>query len=277
MANVDAILRDVESIVPKEYTELVVDKTLFEEIKATIKLTLEEHQQESKAVSVAGGFIFLPPLKPEVITKTSRALEAETFDMNISKIDGVNTVEIMRNGKRVFPAIQLKTVADFNFAYVIQMASVYIELVLLIASCAGIDVSVSEYEIKSMAEKVAKMLADPEVAKAFDTFIQSWNAAASITEKAKAIWVLLRVTFSTSVGILIKTFKLIIAKMSWIERIKAVAKLVAYIVAAIATGGEAVIAKIVHALEKSGFRFAKKMLNLGHLKELRKEIAVKEW
>ena len=197
------------------------------------------NQSEEKYGS-GEGFRFLSLLKPEVITKISRALEAETFYMNISKIDGVNTAEVMRNVKRVFPAIQLKTAADFDFAYVIPGASVYIELVLLNASYAGIDGSVSEYEIKSMAEKVAKILTDPEVAKAFDTFLRSWNAAASIIEKAKAIWDLLRVTFSKSVGILIETFMLIIENMSWVERIKAVARLVAYIIAAISPSGEAV-------------------------------------
>ena len=72
-------------------------------------------------------------------------------------------------------------------------------------------------------------------------------------------------------NVLITIVKLLLSDLGPIDIAIAVAKIVALIVAAVASGGAALVAKIVLALA-SAYEFVKKILNMNELDAIRKEL-----
>ena len=278
---VSKALQEIEDIDKDEFDDLKADQTRYEDVKRLMRKVAEE----DKAIFVAlndkiesgndeGIELELSKIcSTKKLQRIRESLETETFDMYIAKIDGVETVKTMRNGKDVFAPIQLETVADVEYARLLQWSSILLEVAMLAGDCVGIHLHVSARRLKSVTKAVSKMMSTSPMKRSMKIFLYEWKTNTSAISRARAIFQFLRASYSASV--LWKTFKLIIQDMSWFSRIRTVAILAASLVAAFATGGIALIAKIVFALN-GAYKLARKIINDEHLSYIREKFDAKE-
>lgn len=190
-------------------------------------------------------------------------LTIPTYQMRLNKRpDGHVWADITRDGNEFMPSIKLDTLAAMDKASWMQIASVIVEAVLLVLSAVGIKLSISESVITKTAEEVVGVV---ESSSALQKAVQQLKVAfagGSAWEKAKAIFYLIKDSYSA--GILWKIIKSLCSNMSTWEWIKTAGIVTAMIIAALATDGLALIAKIVLALN-SAYEFAKKVVNLTEL------------
>ena len=133
----------------------------------------------------------------------------------------------------------------------------------------GVEVVVSESTIMKTAEEIIPII---QQSSALQKAVQALEAAAesgSTWDIAKAIFNLIKDSYSS--GILWKIIKSLCSNMSTWDWIKTIGIVTAMIIAAIATDGLALIAKIVLALN-SAYEFIKKLTNLNELKTVRKSL-----
>ena len=184
--------------------------------------------------------------------------------------EGHVCVDITRDGKEFMPSINLKAmglkgVMDASW---LQMASVIVEAVLLVLSAVGIKVSVSESVIQSTAEEVVGTVESSSLLQKALQQLEEAFENGSAYDKAKAIFYLIKDSYSA--GILWTIIKSLCSNMSTLDWLKTAGIVTAMIIAALATDGAALIAKIVLALN-SAYEFAKKVANLVELKALKKQ------
>lgn len=238
-------------------TEAELTKSMLNMINTTSMQKVEEEM--SKII----GFD-----RVELIKKS---FDIETYSMKVlKKPDGQSTVLVQRGGNEFLPEIMLKTNNDIETAIMLQWASVVVELFLFVFSCVGIEVDLNPSEMKAIVEEVEGFIRGG-LQTALDKFLEAWNnAGGSVWGKAKAIFALLKDIFS--LGFFWKITKLIIKKMSILQKIKALAKVAMLIVAAIKTGGAAIIARIALALKNSDKLVEKirKIIMLSSMKETMK-------
>ena len=162
-----------------------------------------------------------------------------------------------------FETIQLNTQADIDYATRMQVASIIIEGVLLFLKIVGLGIEVSN-EIKKTCSKeiVEELAASSAFEQAWAKFLSEWDIADNPFSQAKALFHLLKDTYT--LGILWTIIETLYTGKGWWDWIKAAAIISAMIIAAHATGGLALLAKIALAL-KSAFDFINKIKNLQQL------------
>ena len=208
------------------------------------------------------------------LIKISFAIETYTMKV-VKKSNGQSVVRVHRKGVEFQPEIMLMTRNDIESATRRQWESLVIELLLFLLSCVGIGVDLSEAEIKTLVQEVEDLLRQSAFRKAFDKFLKAWDEAGGIAwKKAKAIFYLLKDSYSH--GILWKIieliFKLTVQNMSTWEMIKATIKVVLMIIAAFATEGQGLIARIALAVH-CDVCLAKKIANLVKFSDMKKGVA----
>lgn len=199
------------------------------------------------------------------------ALSIPTFRMEITqKSDGKYLVQMTREGKEFLPGKELEAVADIDSTSILQEASILVEAILLVMSAVGISVSVSKSTMKATVDETARAIENSSaLQRAIAEFISSWHAAGSALDKAKAIFVLLKESYAA--GILWTIIKSVCREMKWYEWLETAAKVTAMIIAALATEGAALIARIALVV-MSAVDFIRKLANLEKLKELKQHL-----
>ena len=271
---VNAALADIEKYAPQEFQMLQADpakkqgliQAARDAAEEEVKLAEEFHTQPSENVAERLSK-HLPQYRVELI-KTG--LEVPTYQLNISKrAEGRHWADITRDGKVFMQSQVLESSAAIGKSTYIQMASIVIEGVLLVLQAVGIKVAVSEQLIKRTAEETVSVI---ESSSALQKAVQALQEAAkggSKFEIAKAIFNLIK--DSKAAGILWKIIKGLCSNMSWYDWVKTAGIVTAMIVAAVATDGVALIAKIILALN-SAYKFFKKLTNLSELAALKKDL-----
>ena len=273
---VKGALEQIEKNAPEEYSKLSADPKL----KAAI--TEAARASATEEVTLAQEFASQPDrdirkrlakhLPEDRIKLIEEALSIPTFRMEITKkADGKYWVQSTRGGKEFFPGKVLATVADIKSASILQEASIVVEAVLLVLQAAGLKVSVSESTMKATVEDTVNAIEhSSQLQRAIQTFISSWRSAGgNAMAKAKAIFILLKDSYAA--GILWTIIKNLCREMKWYDWLLTAAKVSAMIIAALATEGLALIAKIALVV-LAAVDFARKIANLVQLEEIKQTL-----
>ena len=153
------------------------------------------------------------------------------------------------------------------------MASIIVEAVLLVLQVVGIKVAVSEQVITRTAEEIIPVVASSSQLQKAITALEEASEVGSKWDMAKAIFNLIIDSYSAS--ILWKIIKSLCSNMSTWDWIKTAGIVTTMIVAALATDGAALIAKIILALN-SAYDFINKLTNLSQLKAINQELVAKK-
>eukprot|EP00118_Oscarella_pearsei_P011772 m.81724 g.81724 ORF g.81724 m.81724 type:complete len:281 (+) comp36246_c1_seq1:533-1375(+) len=197
------------------------------------------------------------------------ALTLPTFRMRLEKkSDGQTWAITTRDRKEFKPPILLDSLLAMDSASYLQMASVIVEAILLLLSAVGVKVAVDKAVMTKTTEEVVAVVGSSrklqDAVKALQTAFDgdsTWNQAKAIFYLAKDC---------KSAGILWTVIKGLCKNMTALEWIKTAATVTAMILAAFATDGVALIAKIVLAL-KSAYDFVQKIKNLNQLDGMKNE------
>ena len=270
---VTTALADIEKYAAEEFEKLKKDPSIKQSVvqaardAATEHLKLAEEFRTKPTENIEERLSkHLPKHRVDLI-KTG--LQVPTYQVNIAKrSDGHHWVDIVRDGKPFMESRKLDTAASINKTSWIQIASIIIEAVLLVLQAVGIKVAVSEQVIQRTAEEIIPIVeSSSQLQKAVEALEEAAKGG-SKWEIAKAIFRLIKDSYSAS--ILWKIIKSLCSNMSTLDWIKTAGIVTAMIVAALATDGAALIAKIVLALN-SAYEFIKKLTNLQILKELKQD------
>ena len=270
---VDEALKELQRRAPDEFKELIAsDPKRKEELVAAAREAAEEEVKHSKDVRADFSSSdveshlrkHLPAARVEAIKS---GLTIPTYQMRLNKRpDGHVWADITRDGKEFMPSIKLDTLSGMDAASWMQAASIIVEGVLLVLSAVGIKLSVDDYVIKKIAEQIGGYVESSSVLQEAVREVKDAFAGGSTYEEAKAIFHLIKE--SESADILWKIIKGLCSEMSAWEWMKTAGIVTATIIAAVATDGTALIAKIVLSLN-SAVEFIKKLDNLRELDALR--------
>lgn len=271
---VDGALADIEKYAPREFQQLQADpankqaiiKAAREAAEEQVKLAEEFRTRPSENVAERLSK-HLPKHRVDLI---QTGLQVPTYRVNIcKKTDGHHWADITRDGKQFMESKKLDTIAAVNATSWIQIASIVVEAVLLVLQAVGIKVAVSEQAIAKTAEEIIPVIESSSQLQKAVKALQEAAEGGSKLEIAKAIFNLIKDSYSAS--ILWKIIKGLCSNMSTWDWIKTAGIVSAMIIAALATDGLALIAKIVLALN-SAYEFIKKLTNLGELDALKKKL-----
>ena len=125
--------------------------------------------------------------------------------------------------------------------------------------------------MKATVEDTAEAIQrSSQLQRAMQKFIDSWRAAGrNAAAKAKALSYLIKDSYAA--GILWTIIKSLCKKMKWYDWVETSAKVSAMIIAALATDGAALNAKIALII-LSAVDFARKIANLEKLEEIRQTL-----
>lgn len=273
---VEGALEQIEKNSPEEFSKLNADPKLKDSIIKAARETATEQ------VKLAQEFASQPDqdirnrlakyLPEDRIKLIEGALSIPTFRVEITKKeDGKHGVQFTRDGAEFLPGKQLTTVADIESTSFIQMASILVEAVLLVMQAVGIKISPSSSTIEAtVKDTVTAIKNSSKLQRAIAQFIDSWEkAGGNALSESKAIFYLIKE--SNAGGILWTIIKELCRNMTWQDWLKTSAKVAAMIIAALATGGTALIAKIA-LIVLSAVDFAKKIANLVQLEEIKKSL-----
>jgi hypothetical protein len=205
----------------------------------------------------------------ERVDLIKKSFAIETYRMKVVKMpDGQSALHVHRKGVEFQPERMLMSINDIETATVLQWASLVVELFLFVLSCVGIGVDLSEAEMRILVQEVEGLVREPPFQRVLNKFLEVWNeVGGSVWGKAKAIFYFLKDSFS--LGIFWKIIKLIFQNMSTWEKIRAMAEVSLMIVAAFATEGIALIARIALAVDSAVY-LAEKIANLATFSDMKK-------
>ena len=273
---------DIEDVVQKTLEELKNNQLIpeYEKNEERITVVLKEAAQTEEKLTKK----MVPMIDNTNMREVEQAMSAiigqdrvddikmsfaiETYIMKIvKKSNGQSVVQVLRGGVEFQPEILLKTIADIETATVLQWASLVIEVFFVVLSCAGIRVSLNQAKMRALVKEVKVIVQQSAFQRALYKFLEAWNKAAGRMAKAKAIFFLLKDSYT--LGIFWNIIKLIYNDMSTWQKIKAMAELSLTIVSAFATEGIALIARIALAVD-SAVQLAQKIANLNKLSDMKK-------
>ena len=267
-------VEEVRKLDPDEFSKVMVSAEKKNEFNKIVKATAEEHVNLAKKLRSTDASniqeVMQKHLSKARIEMIANGLNLPTYRMDVTRhSDDSHWVHTTRDGEEFYKPMMLATATDINWAQVTQYASIIVEAVLLVLSAVGIKADVDKQIIAKVSEEIVPIIkADSVLMAAVKNLKEVWNKG-SAYEKAKAIFQLIK--DSKGAGILWKIIKGVCAKMSTWQWIKTAGIVSAMIIAAIATDGVALIAKVVLAL-KSAYDFGKKLFNLNHLEFLETQI-----
>ena len=273
---VDGALAHIKKYAPHEFEDLLSDPVKKEALVHAARKAAEEEVNLAKEFSAgpcddieARLLKHLPKHRVDLI-KTG--LEVPTYGLDIQKTheSGRPQVNITRDGKPfLMESIELNSAAAFAKASWIQIASIVVEAILLVLQAVGIKVAVSKQAIAKTAEEIIPVIeSSSQIQKAVQALEEAAKGGSKL-EIAKAIFYLIKDSYSAS--ILWKIIKGLCSNMSKWDWIKTAGIVTAMIIAAFATDGLALIAKIVLALN-SAYEFMKKLTNLQDMKLLKEKL-----
>lgn len=273
---VKGALAQIQQNAPEEFSKMNADPKVKEAVTEAARAAASEE------VKLAHEFTSQPDqeirerlakhLPEDRIKLIEEALSIPTFRMEVTqKSNGKYLVQLTREGKEFLPGRELATVSDINWGSILQEASILVEAILLVMSAVGIKVSVSQSTMKATIEDTAKAIENSSaLQRAIAKFISSWHAAGgSALERAKAIFYLLKESYAA--GILWTIIKSLCREMKWYDWLETAAKVTAMIIAALATEGVALIARIALVV-MSAVDFIRKLANLAKFEEIKQTL-----
>lgn len=273
---VKGALAQIQQNAPEEFSKMNADPKVKEAVTEAARAAASEE------VKLAHEFTSQPDqeirerlakhLPEDRIKLIEEALSIPTFRMEITqKSNGKYLVQLTREGKEFLPGRELATVSDINWGSILQEASILVEAILLVMSAVDIKVSVSQSTMKATIEDTAKAIENSSaLQRAIAKFISSWHAAGgSALERAKAIFYLLKESYAA--GILWTIIKSLCREMKWYDWLETAAKVTAMIIAALATEGVALIARIALVV-MSAVDFIRKLANLAKFEEIKQTL-----
>ena len=260
---VEEVFQYISEHDPESFEKLNADKPAKDELITKIKQVAEDEILQGKELERNGHDLTKLDLPPGRLEDIENGLKMTTYRVEIvEKVAKVTFVD-----GTDFMTIHLDTLADINYASYVQIASIIIEGVLLVLTVIGLKVPISNAILKKTTKLVVGDLQKSSAFRqAVTKFVESWDSTSSFFAKAKALFYLLKDTYS--LGMLWNIIKTLCSNMGWLDWLKAAALIAAQLVAAFATGGLALIAKIALAL-KSAYDFVQKIRNLNTLKEMK--------
>jgi hypothetical protein len=256
---VDEVLGYIKARDPDCHQKLQADGSKKDDLIAQIRQVARDEISQSEQLKRAEGDISKITLPPGRLTAIQNGLQMATYRIKITD----KTAELTFVDGTHFKTIQLDSKENTSYAYYMELASIIIEGIMLVMTIIGLKIPISNQLINKVSDKVVEELEQSSAfQKAVENFIESWDDASGGLDKAKALFHLLKDTYS--LGILWSTIKLLCSEMTWWDWTKAAALIAAQLVAAFATDGVALIAKIALAL-KSAYDFGDKIVNLKKL------------
>ena len=266
-------LQYIEQHEEAEYKMLQKDSQKMDELTKVIRSAAEEYMRLEAIQDIDKNPGELARhLPPQRIKMIKEGLTIPTYKININRREkGKPTVDFTRDGKTFKPTIELATLNDIDYAKMLQYASIIVEAVLLVLQAVGIKVEVSESVIDKVAQDTVQAVENSSLLqKAVENLQKVFeDSSSSAIQKATAIFYLIKDSYSAS--ILWNIIKGLCSNMSTWDWIKTSGIVTAMIVAALATDGAALIAKIILALN-SAYEFVKKVVNLTELDSIKKKI-----
>jgi hypothetical protein len=277
------LIVDIEDVVKKALEELKINQLIsdFEKHEQKITEALKKAAQK-EATLITKMFHMIDNINVREVEKEMLAIIGdplvdlikksfyiETYRMKVVNTpDGQTTVHVHRGGIEFQPKRVLKVIDDIKKSEELQRASVVIELIFFLCSCVNIKADQSKVELKATVEAIKAHVSEPQFTRALNTFVKAWNQAGySAWGKANAMFNFLKETYSLQ--IFWKLIKVILQNLSTLENIKAIGEIVLMIVAAFATDGVALIARIVLAVDNAVY-LEQKIANLGSFSHLKK-------
>ena len=256
---VDKVLGHIQEQDPETFQKLNADGSKKDELIAKVKQIAEDEIAHGKELKRNGGDVTKLNLPPCRLAAIQDGLKMATYRVDIADRVAKHT---FTDGTH-FMTVQLDTQPNKDYSYYVQVASIVIEGVLLALTIIGLKVPVSKAILKKATEELVEELGTSSAfRKAVEEFVKSWEDASGNLDKAKALFYLLKNTYS--LGILWKLIKTLCSEMSWWDWTKAAALITAQLIAAFATDGLALVAKIALALN-SAYEFFKKIHNLSSI------------
>lgn len=155
------------------------------------------------------------------------------------------------------------TLSDVQIRSTVQKASIFVDAVLLFYDAVGIIEFVSESAVRAAVKDTVEILQNStQLQRVILAFITAWDKAkesGSATEKVHALVVFLK--DSNVAGILWTIISSLCQEMTWVDWLKAAAKVLLMLISLLATDGAALIARIgLFAI--AAHDFEKKLLNM---------------
>lgn len=249
--------------------EAKIMEVLKEAAKTEEKLTKEMfHMVDKKSVKEVE-IKMSALIGQDRVNLIKKAFCIETYQMKlVKKSNGQMVVQVHRGGAEFRPEMNLATILDVDASHVLQWASIVVEIFMLVLSCVGIGVDLDEAEMKAVTEEVEVIVREPAFQRALNKFLEEWNQGGA-WRRAKAIFYLIKDTYS--LGFFWRIVKLIFNDMSTWEKIRALAEVSLMIVAAFASDGLALIARIALAVDNAVY-LAQKLINISELTERKKTL-----
>lgn len=160
------------------------------------------------------------------VTTIVAALVFETFHLEILELEGKEgLVTFTRDGTTFLPEIQLLTVRDTENATSKQAASIVIEIAVVLILMAGVNDPLSKERLKQVIETLEPYMA--RISDALRNLAFIWKNNSDIKARAVSLLTFLKQIYHD--GVLFKCIKLILANLSWIQRAKALVKIIMFI------------------------------------------------
>jgi len=284
---VQGALEEIKDIDPEGWTKLQKNSQELQQVtQAATKAAEEEVNLHTTACELIDKFDRHPPeelgrfvsetlakhLPSSRIDMIAKGLQIPTYRLNFRHENNTFFADITKGGDKFMDSIRLATVEDVSFASGLQIASIVVEAVLLVLSVVGI--SVPEEAVAKVARQLANTIMESRAVKAaVEVLRKVWSSGGSSGSKATAIWDLIKALweYKTHGKILWQIMKGLCSNMSWVDWLKTAAIISATIIAALASGGAALVAKIALAVN-SAYEFGKKISNLQELDEIKKTL-----
>lgn len=212
--------------------------------------------------------IISPIISDDRVILIKRAFSIETYRMKFVKTNGQWIVQFRRGDEEFRSDINLTTIENVDWALLFQWASIVVEIFMLVLSALGIAVDLSKAQMRAITNEVMEIVRKPAFLRALEEFKDAWSKGGA-WKRAKAIFFLLKDTYS--LGFFWKIIKLLFTTMTWFEEARALAECAVMIVAAFATDGLALIARIALSID-SAAALIQKLVNIKHFTEYRKTL-----
>lgn len=201
---------------------------------------------------------------PERVQIIKDAFLAETFTMTLEKMaDDRLQIALTKDGKQYKESVVLSRIDSGEWYSMFQAFSIIVEGTMLMLNIVGIGATIDERSMDKLYVELEPVLKGNAVQEAVKAFMKAWNQeGATVWKRARALFCLIKDSYAA--GIFWKIIKMCISHMGFWQKAKAIAEITVTLVAAFATDGVALVARIVLALADAA-SFIKKVCNLQNL------------
>ncbi|XP_045176487.1 uncharacterized protein LOC123537017 [Mercenaria mercenaria] len=265
---------ELESALAGEHEEVLVEKkaAIMEIVRKQVETDANLSRKlaplvtnEAESAELEAVMSTVLPLDDVQLIKNTFLFETYQVEVYKCSIPGPKSfVKFLREGEEMFPDMALDSSGKVLDASWLQWASIAIEIFMLVLSAVGIKVSFNQRQMAKVTRSVERIIQSSAFKKALIAFKTAWSKG-GVWNRARAVFDFLRKSFSA--GIFWKIVKTVLSTMSLWDYLKAMAIIAAMIVAAFASGGLALIAKVVLALH-SAVTLIQKMANLEVLEKI---------